>query len=226
MPTMSITVNAKFAQDRLTRFELKQLPFATAKALTEAAKQSQGSVRTALPKKFLLRNKWTSKGIQFQSAQKKDWPDCYSVIGTRDEYMEKQEEGGTLAPKNRMRAIPVAVRPSHAALVPQSQRVSKLDISMKVPQGGRTPGAKTGTHSEPKPFVAIIKSKAGIYRRTGEYADSKRGQREKFKLLYRLQSQPSNYSKREWLQKVVTDVAVNQFESIFLKAFEEAIKDE
>lgn len=224
----------------LSRLETEQLPYATAKALTETAKQSQEAVRNGLAKSFVLRNTWTSKGIQYERAEKKDWPNAQATIGSRDEYMVKQEEGATVKPVNRLHAIPVSVRPSPTQPVPLGRRMKNLDISFDIPQGGRPKGSKNGAKSSPQPFFAIPKNgKTGIYQRVGDrgdgeeqyyYTPAKRAgfpdvRHEKFKMLYRLQDKPSKYTKREWLEKTVTAIAQANMQDNFERAMAEAMSD-
>lgn len=209
----------------LSRLETEQLPYAEAKALTETAKQSQEAVRNGLARSFVLRNTWTSKGIQYERAEKKDFPNAQATIGSRDEYMVKQEEGATVKPRNKLHAIPVAVRPSPTQLVPLGRRMKYLNISYDIPQGGRPKGSKNGAKSTPQPFVATPgKEKTGVYQRvdTFYYTPAKH---QAFKLLYRLQDKPSKYTKREWLEKVVTAIAQANLQDNFERALAEAMSN-
>lgn len=221
---IQVTIDMHSVKSFLTGLELKQVPFATAKALTQTAQEAQGAVKSGLGRKFILKNKWTEKGIQFQRADKKDWPDCFAIIGSRDEYMVKQEEGGQLPPKRKRHAIPITARPSKTSLVPRKMRMENLAINFKLPQGGRPLGAKNGSRRNPMPFVAIPKSKKmGVYLRTGEYVEYKGRRIEKYRLLYRLQDKPTKYSKREWLEKIVVDIAQARMQPNFERALLEAI---
>lgn len=221
---MNITMDSHALKSFLTNLEMKQIPFATAVALTRTAQEAQSAIKTGLSSKFIQRNKWTAGGIIFQRAEKKDWPNTQSIVGSRDEYMIKQEEGGNVAPKNKRHAIPNEARPSPTRLIPRKSRIENLNISFNLPQGGRPSGAMNGTRKTPQPFIAIPKSKKmGVYIRTGEYYKHNGKSIEKFKLLYRLQDKPTKYSKKEWLEKIVTDIASKNLQDNFERAMAEAL---
>lgn len=76
-----------------------QVPFASAVSLTRLAQAGQARYRSELPKKFTLRSTWTARGILIKPARRADWPRQYSMVGSRDDYMAMQEEGGTKRPR-------------------------------------------------------------------------------------------------------------------------------
>jgi hypothetical protein len=77
----------------------KQVPFATAKALSRLAVLARDEVRSELPGRFHLRSTWLTRGIQAVPANKSDYPAAFAVVGSRDQFMELQETGGTKTPK-------------------------------------------------------------------------------------------------------------------------------
>lgn len=84
-----------------------QVPFATAVALTRMAQAGQARYRSELPKKFELRSTWTARGILIKPAKRSEWPRPFAIVGSRDDYMVLQEQGGTKRPKKgRELAIP------------------------------------------------------------------------------------------------------------------------
>lgn len=223
---MDIKMDAHALKSFLTNLEMKQIPYATAVSLTRTAQEAQAAVKSGLSGKFIQRNKWTSGGIIFQRAEKSDWPNTHSIIGSRDEYMIKQEEGGSVAPKNKRHAIPVEARPSKTQLIPRKNRIGNLKFDFKLPQGGRPLGSKNGSKRTPQPFIAIVNSKKmGLYIRTGEYYNRNGRSMEKFKLLYRLQDKPTKYSKKEWLEKEVVKIANENLQDNFEQALAEAMQN-
>lgn len=106
----------------------KQVPFATAKALSRLAVLARDQVRSDLPSHFKIRSTWLSRGIQAVPANKSDYPNPFAVVGARDQFLELQETGGTKTPKTgrdlalpsdtvRVGAggkIPLALRPRRA----------------------------------------------------------------------------------------------------------------
>jgi hypothetical protein len=222
---LTITMDSHTLKSFLTILEQKQIPFAAAKALTVTAQEAQVVVRQGLTGKFILRNKWVNTGIIYQRAEKADWPNTQAIIGSRDEFMIKQEEGGSVAPKNRRHAIPVAARPSKNQLIPKKMQIQNLNINFKLPQGGRPVGSINGSHRTPQPFVAFLgNNKMGVYLRTGNHHEVGGREVENFKLLYRLEDKPSKYIKKEWLEKYVTVVVKENMQDNFERAMAEAMQ--
>jgi hypothetical protein len=223
--SLSVTMDSHALKSFLTILEQKQIPFAVAKSLTKTAQEAQIAVRQGLTGKFILRSKWVNTGIIYQRAEKADWPNTQAIIGSRDEFMIKQEEGGSVAPKNRRHAIPVAARPSKNQLIPKKMQIQNLNINFKLPQGGRPVGSINGSRKTPQPFIAMMNgNKMGVYIRTGTFYQKGGRSIENFKMLYRLQDQPSKYVKKEWLEKVVTVVAQDTMQDNFERAMAEAMQ--
>ena len=80
----------------------RQIPFATALALTRTAQDAQSEVRGQLPSRFRLRNGWTMRNIRITSAQKAS----LEATITAPDYMAKQETGETEHARKRYLAAP------------------------------------------------------------------------------------------------------------------------
>lgn len=72
----------------------KQVPFATAAALSRIAVVARDEVRDDLPEHFKIRSGWVARGIRAVVAKKSDWPKPTSTVGVEDEFMLLQETGG------------------------------------------------------------------------------------------------------------------------------------
>lgn len=83
----------------------RDIPFATAKALTRTAQDAQIEVKRDITRLFTLRNSWTVDNIRITPAQKLSWPitaEVYtstanSATGAPD-YLVRQEDGGERIP--------------------------------------------------------------------------------------------------------------------------------
>lgn len=109
----------------------RQIPYATARALTALAKAAQTEIREHLgdPGRFRLRSTWTARGIRIVPADKRDFPACQAIVGSRDEYLVLQETGGTKTPNSGRRlAIPAKIPASRRGSlgVPKSIRPRRL----------------------------------------------------------------------------------------------------
>ncbi|HEY8562806.1 MAG TPA: hypothetical protein VIL74_20680 [Pyrinomonadaceae bacterium] len=106
----------------------KQLPFATAKALTATAKDAQKDVVDSLDDKFTLRNNWwkpnTPLGIKVRSAKKTN---LQAEVGTNFDALEKFETGKDKIPFGRYIAIPTSnVRRNKRQIIQKGQRPKNL----------------------------------------------------------------------------------------------------
>lgn len=75
----------------LERDVQKQVPFATALALTRTAALTQDAIREDLPRHFTIRSTWISKGIRATRAKKSR---LVAEVGSRDAFMARQVFGG------------------------------------------------------------------------------------------------------------------------------------
>lgn len=95
----------------------RQLPFATAVALTRVAIDSQAAVRSRLGETFRgpakqgrAINPRIAKGIRVKPASKGDWPHPEAQVGVLDEFMALHATGGVKRPKAGSRHIAVPTR--------------------------------------------------------------------------------------------------------------------
>lgn len=123
-----IKTNSAALSRWLTDIATRNLPFASALALTRTAQAAQSAVRKDLPNKFTVRRSWIVQGIQITPASKSDWPALKAVVGSRDEFMVLQETGGTRKGLGGRRiAIPTkAARPNPRAVLARSKRPGAL----------------------------------------------------------------------------------------------------
>lgn len=158
-PIVGVRVRTNFAAavDWLNMLATRQVPFATAKALTMTARDVRDVVRADLPKHFKLRGGWVARGITIQPASKSDWPHCIARAGSRDQFMELQETGGTKRPTKGAKnvSIPTAVttrRRNGGGRLPQSAKPRALldrkdtfvtDHVLRKRLRGKRPGAET-----------------------------------------------------------------------------------
>lgn len=98
----------RVALDRALRQSRKQAVFAAAVALTRTAQEAQGEVVASLPERFTIRTGWVARGIRIQPARRDR---LEAVVYSRDEFMARQETGGTKEGRNgKSVAKPVEVR--------------------------------------------------------------------------------------------------------------------
>lgn len=95
---------------RLDAFERRQLPFATARALTATAKAAQGRVEQAMGSAFDRPTPFTQKAIAITSATKTRLSAEVFAKPVQAKYLGLQERGGMRRPKKQALVDPVGVK--------------------------------------------------------------------------------------------------------------------
>lgn len=103
MTFVSIKVTKNFTNAQIA----KQLPFATARTLTQTAKDAQDEILHTLPQTFTLRGVWFKPrnkfGIKIRPATKRD---LEAETGTNADWLELHETSGVKRPRGSHLAIP------------------------------------------------------------------------------------------------------------------------
>jgi hypothetical protein len=175
----------------------RQVPFATALALTRTAQDAQLEVRRQLPQRFTIRNNFVSQGIRIVPATKTT---LEAAVLSRDDFMVRQEKGGTKTPKDgRSIAVPENVRVNKRGIVTRANRPRQL-------------------LDKPRTFIATIRGVRGIWQRQTK-------NRTPLRLLYALvplvRVRP-RFGFEETIRKVVTSRFARQFQVAFLQALRTA----
>lgn len=135
---MHIAVNFEVAKATawLSNVQKNQVPFATAKALTQTAQAIQKQVQADLPQRFTLRNSWVRQGIRIVPATKAK---LRAEVFSRDAFMSLQEKGGDKRPKKDTNlAIPLAARRTKSGLIRPADLPENLGRStFSVTRGGK-----------------------------------------------------------------------------------------
>lgn len=110
----SVRTNIAAIAKDLDDLARKQLPFATALALTWTAGDVRDRLRANLSDHFTVRSTWVEKSIQITKANKKD-PDPAAHVGSLYGPMADHAEGGTKTSRSGKVGIPLAARPTLGA---------------------------------------------------------------------------------------------------------------
>jgi len=145
---ISISVKAdidRFARD-LDRQYVKQLPFATAKALTDTAKDVQAAETKALPEVFDRPTPFTMRAFAIRAARKNNLTATIYVRPIQAGYLRLEIEGGTLQPKKRALVLPTDLPTNQYGSIPK--------------------GAVRRLLARPDVFSGKVRGVAGIWQRT------------------------------------------------------------
>jgi hypothetical protein len=131
MMSMSVKSNVKDFVKHLDKVQKKQVPFATARALTWTVKESQKAIQEAIPHTFKVTKKWwlakQPTGIKVRSAKKTD---LEAVVYTTAYFAKLQEEGGIKIPfRGRGILVPTELTPRYGR---RSGGAKKLIAGVKV----------------------------------------------------------------------------------------------
>lgn len=187
--------NVKAFTKDMKAVERKQVPFATARALTWTAQDAQKDIQGKIKSIFNVTRKWWLKqqatGIKIKPAKKDN---LKSSVYTDAYFAELQEEGGTRKP----------------------HKSGKLTIpTKKVPKSRRKAGGAKQMLQSDKVFA----TERGIYRRKG----GKKRKNQKRELLYH-KAASAKVSPRFGFMRMAEKVAKTKFSSNFWKSFKKAIK--
>ena len=177
---MQIAVNFEVVKATawLSNWQKQQVPFATAKALTQTAAAIQKEVRAELPQRFILRNDWVRQGIRIVPATKGR---LRAEVFSRDAFMSLQESGGDKRPKSGNNlAIPLAARRTKRGLINKADLPANLGRAEYMITRGGKQVARRGREG------AAFRFKAADGR---EYLALRRG--DKLELMYLLTPQAS-----------------------------------
>jgi hypothetical protein len=127
----------------------RQIPFATAVALTRLAKSAQAALQESLGEFFTIRGTWVPRSIRVTPARKGSAP--VAVVGSLYGPMQWQAEGASKGPRaGSAVAIPKRARPTTGARTTPSKWPAALD-------------------AKPNFFVAPLRFRAreGVFERVG-----------------------------------------------------------
>lgn len=103
--------NARQLSKQLGELARRQLPFATAAALTDTALDARDRLRGTLDRYFTVRAKARmQRGISIQRAEKRHWPRPFALVGSRDEFMVPHVTGGTKRPQRGAKTVTIPAK--------------------------------------------------------------------------------------------------------------------
>lgn len=202
---MEIKIETNLAEldQWLNQKVIKQAVFATSVALYETAKLAADTVRNELPQEFTIRNTYVGKGIRVKPSGSKmirktgrGIEGMEAQVGTLDEFMARQELGGKKqAAAGKDIAIPIRDNPSE--ITPKSKWPKALMRKKNF-------------------FIQNYKGHKAMFERTSK---------SRYPIKMRYFFKPSiNVPKRWGMVDTITKVVEQHYDSIFMDAFDRAMK--
>lgn len=161
MLQLKVKTNIKEFTRNLDAIEKKQVPFATARALTRTAQACQKDIQEAIPKRFNTTKKWWMKqqptGVKVTPAKKAD---LQAVVYTRAYFADLQEKGGIKTSyQGGGILVPTENVPKYGR---KSGGAAKVIAGKKIMRKGGKPGGS--------PFLTMKSGHKGIFRRKSKKA--------------------------------------------------------
>jgi hypothetical protein len=145
--TISLRSEWKAFAARLDDAARQQLPYATARSLTEAAKAAQGGITRELPTIFDRPTPFTMRAIGIVPARKDTLTAEVFVKDIQAQYLKLEETGGTRQPKKTALVLPTDI---------------KLDVYGNIPRGALQRMKGRGKAAV---FVGTVKGIGGFWQR-------------------------------------------------------------
>jgi len=120
---------------------VKQIPYATSKAVNDTAWDSRKALARGLSSVFTTRTKWLDKGsaeeggLRVEKATKKT---LWAEVGSRDPFMRTQAVGGERLHKGQMQAVPLVGKGRPRATSRSLTRPSRWPGALLRKSGGKT----------------------------------------------------------------------------------------
>jgi hypothetical protein len=165
MASVNISVDVGPLVQWLTDLQTQQVPFATAKAISDLGVEVQEAIRDGERERFTIRRDWVLKGVKIPKfPTKRDDPISITVMMSPDrDFMNKFEQGGTKLPRVRGNiAMPTTALKSRKGIVPDAMRPRNLQLRDSTTRGG-----KIQTKGLQRTFLLANGRAPGIYQRTG-----------------------------------------------------------
>lgn len=192
---MRFEIKAKGVNDVIRTFAgyPNQVRFAMAQAANDTAKDVQAKTLAGLPRKFTLRSRgapwWkpgTRMGFNIQFANKQT---LTSTIGSRADWLDLQERGGTKSVSGKSLAVPTGVRETPSSVIPRAMKVRRLLASkrafvIKTSRGAYT-FERTGKGPRELKLLYTFKNQVPVPPRLAFFAEGKPVVESKFPVHFR-----------------------------------------
>lgn len=107
---LNVSADVRQVERWLSDAARKQIPFATAKALSAAADAARISIMRRLPQTFDNPTSFTMRGVAIKTARKSDLEARVFIKTAQAEYLALEETGGTRQPKKTALVLPGGIK--------------------------------------------------------------------------------------------------------------------
>lgn len=214
------TKNIRDFERDLAEFTKNGIGYAARNTINDMVFYVMGESRDEAGRKMVMRNKWTERSIQGRKARGTDLRRLEGSVGSFEEYMREQEEGGVKrATGTHGVAIPTSYAAGQEGAVPRTRvvraanRLTRIKLSAAFRRRGRSSGARlmstvheaiaTGRRYA---YIEFRGGKGkGIYKIVGGRRTGKSGwpSGAKLKMVHSLKDRLVRIPKNSWLEPSV-----------------------
>lgn len=210
---MTLEIKVKLDTKRVKRFltdvQKKQIPFATARAITQTLQVASKDVRAQLDKDIRRPVPFTRRGFRVDGANKVNLTGRLFILPKQAQYLRWQIFGGVRTPKG----IALALRPAKAA--PGDLRLNKF---------GNLPQSQQARAQLSKGAIsATINGVAGVWRPPKKTKTGKLRKGARMKLLLAYEKQATYRKKFRFFERGQNSIRVN-WPRTFHRSFKQALR--
>ena len=147
-PTISVKDDIQ-SLSRWARFMVSdQLPFATALALTQTARDAADAVTAALPRHLDKPTPFTLRAFRVRRADKRSLTASVFAMDAQAQYLYWQVEGGVRQPNRVAQKLPTAIKVNDFGNIPRGEIARLIKLAQAGKRLTKARGAKLGISSE------------------------------------------------------------------------------
>lgn len=216
---ITVKVNTDVLERKLQAIAGEQVPYATAVALTNTAKDCSVALSDELPKYLDNPTPFTMRAFAIQRAEKST---LRAKVFTRDaqgRYLKWQVEGGDRAPSRKLQRLPGDIALNAYGNLPAGEIKRLVALAKAGKRVSKARGAKVGVSSK----VDLFYGDPGNGRAVGIYKRIVKGDQEFLVPLVIMPQGPVKYRPRFPAERIVRETAARVFPERFRAALRLAI---
>ena len=219
---ITVKVDAAKLERRLQAIAGEQVPFATALALTNTARDCSKALTEELPKYLDNPTPFTLKAFTIQRAEKATLRARVFAKDAQGRYLTWQIDGGDRAPSRKLQRLPAEITLNAYGNLPAGEIKRLVALAKAGKRVSKARGAKVGVSSK----VDLFYGDPGAGRAVGIYKRIVKGDQEFLVPLVIMPQGPVKYRPRFPAERIVRDTAARVFPERFREAMRRAVSTE
>lgn len=216
---ITVKVDTSKIEQRLQALASDQVPFATALALTNTARDVSAALASEMPKYLDSPTPFTLRAFSIQRAEKLKLSARVFAKDAQGRYLRWQIDGGDRAPNRKLQRLPAEITLNAHGNLPAGEIARLIALAKSGKRTTKARAAKTGVSSK----VDLFYGDPGNGRPVGIYKRIVRGDVQYLVPVVIMPQGPAKYRPRFPARKIVTDTAHRVFPAHFSAALRRAI---